>query len=105
MPDLSNRIAAVEAEMKHMRDEISRLRDSSTQFEARAYRHMSSMDEFARKYDDILEQLIEERQDKVELRKAIINKGITGATWALIVFLTKPVWQALATAWEHLLKR
>ena len=48
---------------------------------------------FHNKYADFLDLLIEREQNRKKLSQAIIEKSMTGAIWAVLVFLAVASWE------------
>ena len=58
---------------------------------------VDSLVAFSKKYEGLLEMLIEREKERAAMRRAVIEKTLSGLIWAGIVGLLSLAWNGLST--------
>ena len=75
--------------------EDERLRQIEARWKSDMDLKVDSLVAFAKKYEGLLEMLIEREKERAAMRKAVIEKTLAGLIWAGIVGLLSLAWNGL----------
>ena len=76
--------------------EDERLRQIEAHWKSDMDLKVDSLVAFAKKYEGLLEMLIEREKERAAMRKAVIEKTLAGLIWAGIVGLLSLAWSGLS---------
>lgn len=62
-----------------------------TRWKSDVDKKLDALVSFSEKYDNLLDVLLKRERERERLRRAVIEKTLAGATWALIAFMVTAV--------------
>jgi len=62
-----------------------------TRWKSDVDKKLDALVSFSEKYDNLLDVLLRRERERERLRRAVIEKTLAGATWALIAFMVTAV--------------
>ena len=74
-----------------MTEEELEFKRYDTRWKSDVDKKLDALVAFSEKYENLLDQLLQRERDRARLRRAIIEKTLAGATWALIAFMVTAV--------------